>query len=286
MSDFTSGLGGLSANQINSGMGLGPGGVGDQSQAVYNNLYGPQGFGGQTAQYAAAGAQYGRNVGPQMTDNIYGVSGDAWSRMSQSDRAQFNQQMGGAGANPSGTVTSSPLPDLSQPYGGGGSGWEGGSAGGSVPTASAPGGGGGLATPLWQGTNSGGGGGNIYGVPDNLWGRMSASDRNSFNMQMNQSGASAAGGGMSQAPPYQPPAQQYPAIPGGGGFGAPGFGIQTPGASPNTYTGQPGFGLGIGTMGQPGTGFGGQPMGSTFDPATYGPVNPATGQPFIGYNGY
>ena len=49
MTDF----GGLSANQINSGMGLGPGGVGDQSQAVYNNLYGPQGFGGQTAEYAA-----------------------------------------------------------------------------------------------------------------------------------------------------------------------------------------------------------------------------------------
>ena len=275
MSDFTSGLGGLSANQINASMGLGPGGVGDQSQALYNNLYGPQGFGGQTDQYAAAGAQYGRNVGPLMADNIYGVNGDAWSRMSQSDRAQFNQQMSVSGANPSGTVTSSPLPDLSQPYGGGGSGW------GNAPQAStaSPGSGGRdtLASTMWQGTNSGGGGGNIYGVPDNLWGRMSASDRNSFNMQMNQSGASAAGGGMSQAPPYQPPAQQYPAIPSGGGFGAPGFGIQTPGASPNTYTGQPGFGLGIGTMGQPGTGFDGQPMG---------PINAATGQPYIGWNGY
>ena len=49
-------FGNLSANQINAGMGLGPGGVGDQSQALFNNLYGPQGFGGQTAAYAGAGA--------------------------------------------------------------------------------------------------------------------------------------------------------------------------------------------------------------------------------------
>ena len=56
-------FGNLSANQINAGMGLGPGGVGDQSQALFNNLYGPQGFGGQTAQYAGAGAAYGRGTG-------------------------------------------------------------------------------------------------------------------------------------------------------------------------------------------------------------------------------
>ena len=56
-------FGNLSANQINAGMGLGPGGVGDQSQALFNNLYGPQGFGGQTAQYAAQGAAYGRDTG-------------------------------------------------------------------------------------------------------------------------------------------------------------------------------------------------------------------------------
>ena len=34
-----------------------------QNQAQLNNLYGPQGFGGQTAQYAAAGAAYGRGTG-------------------------------------------------------------------------------------------------------------------------------------------------------------------------------------------------------------------------------
>ena len=56
-------FGNLSANQINAGMGLGPGGVGDQSQALFNNLYGPQGFGGQTAAYAGAGAAYGRDTG-------------------------------------------------------------------------------------------------------------------------------------------------------------------------------------------------------------------------------
>ena len=34
-----------------------------QAQATLNNIYGPQGFGGQTAQYAAQGAAYGRATG-------------------------------------------------------------------------------------------------------------------------------------------------------------------------------------------------------------------------------
>jgi hypothetical protein len=64
MADF----GSMSADQINSSMGFGPGGVGDQSQAMFNNLYGPQGFGGQTAAYAGLGAAYTGATG----GNIYG----------------------------------------------------------------------------------------------------------------------------------------------------------------------------------------------------------------------
>jgi hypothetical protein len=52
-----------SADQINSSMGMGPGGAGDFNQAVTNNLYGPRGFGGDTAYYAGEGAAYGRATG-------------------------------------------------------------------------------------------------------------------------------------------------------------------------------------------------------------------------------
>ena len=64
MADF----GSMSADQINASMGFGPGGVGDQNQALLNNLYGPQGFGGQTAAYAGLGAAYTGATG----GNIYG----------------------------------------------------------------------------------------------------------------------------------------------------------------------------------------------------------------------
>jgi hypothetical protein len=47
----------MSAAQINASMGWNP-----AAQASATNIYGPQGFGGQTAQYAAAGAAYGRQV--------------------------------------------------------------------------------------------------------------------------------------------------------------------------------------------------------------------------------
>jgi hypothetical protein len=59
MADF----GSMSADQINASMGFGPGGVGNQSQALFNNLYGPQGFGGQTDYYSAQGAAYGLGTG-------------------------------------------------------------------------------------------------------------------------------------------------------------------------------------------------------------------------------
>ena len=51
----------MSAAQINQSMwgNYSPG----QAQATINNLYGPQGFGGQTAHYAGLGAAYGRATG-------------------------------------------------------------------------------------------------------------------------------------------------------------------------------------------------------------------------------
>jgi hypothetical protein len=39
------------------------GALGQQNQDAFNNAYGPQGFGGQTADYSAAGAAYGRATG-------------------------------------------------------------------------------------------------------------------------------------------------------------------------------------------------------------------------------
>ena len=51
----------LSADQINSSMGLGPGGVGAQDQNVLNNNF--NSFGKQTDYYSNLGASYGRNTG-------------------------------------------------------------------------------------------------------------------------------------------------------------------------------------------------------------------------------
>jgi len=48
----------MSSAQINAGMGWNP-----AAQAQTVNLYGPQGFGGQTAYYAGQGAAYGRATG-------------------------------------------------------------------------------------------------------------------------------------------------------------------------------------------------------------------------------
>jgi hypothetical protein len=67
----------MSAAQINAGMGWNP-----AAQAQATNVYGPQGFGGQTAQYAALGAAYGRQVplspaamGSSQADRIRAIYG-------------------------------------------------------------------------------------------------------------------------------------------------------------------------------------------------------------------
>jgi len=68
-------------------------------QAQDNVFASGGGFGKQTADYAGAGAAYGRAVQPQMSDNIYGVNGDTWSGMSAGDRATFNKTMGGSSSS-------------------------------------------------------------------------------------------------------------------------------------------------------------------------------------------
>jgi hypothetical protein len=57
MADF----GGMSADQINSSMGFGPGGVGAQGQNQLNNIFGN--FGQQTDYYSGLGAAFGRGTG-------------------------------------------------------------------------------------------------------------------------------------------------------------------------------------------------------------------------------
>ena len=69
-------------------------------QAQDNVFASGGGFGKQTADYAGAGAAYGRAVQPQMSDNIYGVNGDTWSGMSAGDRATFNKTMGSSSSQP------------------------------------------------------------------------------------------------------------------------------------------------------------------------------------------
>lgn len=66
--------GSMSADQINASMGLGPGGVGDQSQALLNNIF--NNFGQQTDYYSALGAAYGRQTGGfGAVDPAYGSRG-------------------------------------------------------------------------------------------------------------------------------------------------------------------------------------------------------------------
>jgi hypothetical protein len=60
MADF----GGMSADQINASMGFGPGGVGDQSQAFINSMYGPQGFGSSTYGMVGGYPSFGEPSGP------------------------------------------------------------------------------------------------------------------------------------------------------------------------------------------------------------------------------
>jgi hypothetical protein len=296
----------MSANQINASMGMGPGGIGDQSQALYNNIFGN--FGQQTDYYSGLGAAYGRNTGGfggyggnndiygpvggnsvfntgTSAFNTYGVPDNLWNSMSQSDRMTFNGQMAGSGASPVGGIGSDavgapnqPAPTPQQGYVGGYNPYD-----ASPPSAQGNIGGGGgrdnLAGLMWQGTNSNSSTGNIYGAPDNLWNQMSQSDRMTFNGQMQRSGAQPSGGGISQAPPYQgdPFSALGPSGQGiqqGGGFGAPGFGIQTPGANPNAYTGQPGFGLDVGRIAAPNSG------GSVYNEITGYAGDPWAGTPF------
>ena len=114
----------MSADQINSNI-LGNAAIANQN--ALNNAYGPGGFGGATAANAKAGAAALGAVGAQMTDNVYGVSGDLWSRMSPSDRSAFNGQMGGGSVFDTGAA---PFND----YGGGAN------PGGFSPSPNYPGG--------------------------------------------------------------------------------------------------------------------------------------------------
>jgi hypothetical protein len=230
--------------------------VGGQNQAALNNAYGPQGFGGQTDYYSALGAAYGRATGG------FGGGGN-----------------GIPGAYPAGTVTSAPMPGYQldpTPDVGAGGGYDPWGGGYAAPTpgsggynpfdsstwSAAPqqpfGGGAGpgssgrnnLASLLWQGANSG------YGAPA-LTGPSGGSS--SYPYQGN--------------PYYLPaPMQGGAAVPGGGGFGSPGFGI-----GQTNYTGQPGFGLQIGSVG-PGS------VGQAY--GTVPSSNPFTGEPGYGFGGF
>jgi hypothetical protein len=88
--------------------------LGNQYQGALNNAYGPQGFGGQTADYSAAGAAYGRATGgfnpvaPQAQPSVFdtGTSGIKYlpgGGIDQNDPgniAAYYRMMGGGGYNP------------------------------------------------------------------------------------------------------------------------------------------------------------------------------------------
>lgn len=83
MADF----GGMSADQINNSMGLGPGGVGAQGQNQLNNIFGN--FGQQTDYYSGQGASYGRATG--------GFNGGAIDQNDPANIAKYWELMGGGG---------------------------------------------------------------------------------------------------------------------------------------------------------------------------------------------
>ena len=309
----------MSANQINSSMGMGPGGAGAQNQALLDNLYGPQGFGGQTAQYAAAGAAAGRNTGGfggygGMNDPFSPVGGynaldDAASKAyfekypdvaksgmtAQQHWQNFGQKEGregfGMSAYPSASTNS---PQSIYGYGlDNMGGYSAPSQGfGAAPDAASQAyfekypdvaKSGMTAQQHWQNfgqaegregfgmsaypsaaTNSPQ---SIYGYGLTGGGNFAGSGRDQL--------AQAMQGGSSNSPSYQGnpyylpgpmPGSQGPTQ-GGGGFGAPGFGIGQP-----NYTGQPGFGLGIGQIG----------------PGSVGPAYGTTpgGNPGFGFGGF
>jgi len=186
-----------------------------QNQASLNNAYGPAGFGGDTARYAAAGAEYGRAVPGEIYGssqpmgsvfdtgtvgfNTYGVPDNLWGRMSQADKMSFNQQMGGQGGVPQAapnqqdTIGYTPDSTTSQ----NGFGYPSGPGAGSGVNPSQ------MFDPKTYGSTGMGvpggnysapGSGNTYGVDPSVWGRMSAGDKMSFNMQMANQGAQAAVG--------------------------------------------------------------------------------------------
>jgi hypothetical protein len=311
MADF----GSMSADQINASMGLGPGGVGDQSQAFINSMYGPQGFGGQTAAYSALGAAYGRGTG------YYGDTGAAAGPdpNDPNNIALYYQLMGRGGGTgydygslyqpqapaPSPTVSQGPVPSFSGMTGGyqpinqndpdliatyyrlmgGGPASFNDRFGNIPPPASDPYNP--PVTPPSQPVTQDWGpyfSGITSDAPPSqqrdsiataLMNQPPQTSMNNPSSQsllgydpgngpINQNDPRAiaeyyrlmggGGGGISNAPAYQgnpyylpDPMQGQQPVSQGGGLGAPGFGPY----GGSSYTGQPGYGLGIGAVGGP-----------------------------------
>ena len=287
----------MSADQINSSMGMGPGGAGAINQAALNNNF--NNFGQQTDYYSGLGAAYGRATGGF---GGYGGQNDPFSPASgggYNDGAGMSGQgaTGGLARNPDGSINQQDPGNIAAYWA---------AMGGGTPTASNTGSSGtnSMAGALWGGTNSNtgapaiGGGGSFPSVDPTpnvgagaggggawspaltaggqidqsnagniakYWelmggGANSANTGSSGRDQLantlwqgtnSNTGAPAlTGSGGTSSIPYQgnpfylpQPMQGQPAVPEGGGFGAPGFGI-----GQGNYTGQPGFGLGIGTV--------------------------------------
>jgi hypothetical protein len=266
MADF----GSMSADQINSSMGMGPGGAGALGQAGLNSIFGN--FGQQTDYYSNLGAAFGRNTGG--FGDIYGGGGFPqapdpappqppagavdWGRyftgLTAPAAAQppYNPftQYGSGGYNPFDPSSFAPSAqqNIGGSYGGNRGGLSGSATDGPAPDMPAPFGGadtnlygypgsGSLGTMNAFGGYSPGGSGGGGGIGSDAL-------RDRFAWQLAQSSPYATPGPPANGPyanlGYNPGMQNYFAFGGGQPNFQDRFGMGFPGAAqPSQYTGSP-----------------------------------------------